>query len=118
MDRSFPPKIRFNALSQQQLQFCSPALETHHDCKTLVTHGIGGRFRFVSFKFIALLNSHADAALGMQAAAENLDSISLATRAITPFMSALLGIPFDLARELYARKGYPLSSTCAFLDWL
>jgi hypothetical protein len=39
----------------------------------------------------------------MQAAAENLNSISLATRAITPSMNALLGMPFDLARELYAR---------------
>ena len=39
----------------------------------------------------------------MQAAAQNRDSISLATRAITPHTSALLGIPFDLARELYAR---------------
>ena len=39
----------------------------------------------------------------MQAAAENLNCISLATRAITPSMSALLGMPFDLARELYAR---------------
>jgi hypothetical protein len=39
----------------------------------------------------------------MQAAAENRNGISLATRVITPSMSALLGMPFDLARELYAR---------------
>jgi hypothetical protein len=32
----------------------------------------------------------------MHAAAENRDSIWLATRAITPSMSALLGVPFDL----------------------
>ena len=39
----------------------------------------------------------------MHAAAENRDSFSLAAKAITPSMSVLLGMPFDLARELYAR---------------
>ena len=39
----------------------------------------------------------------MQAAAENRDSISLAAGAIPQSTSALLGMPFDLARELYSR---------------
>lgn len=39
----------------------------------------------------------------MQAATENRASFSLATVAITPSMSALLGLPFDLAREIYSR---------------
>jgi hypothetical protein len=39
----------------------------------------------------------------MQAATENRASFSLAMKAITPSMSALLGLPFDLAREMYAR---------------
>ena len=39
----------------------------------------------------------------MQAAAENCDSISLATGAIPHSTSALLCMPFDLARELYSR---------------
>jgi hypothetical protein len=38
----------------------------------------------------------------MQAATENRESIGLATRAVTPSMSALLGLPFDLAREMYS----------------
>jgi hypothetical protein len=39
----------------------------------------------------------------MQTAIENRDRFSLATRAITPSMSDLLGLPFDLAREMYSR---------------
>jgi hypothetical protein len=39
----------------------------------------------------------------MQAATENRVSFSLAKGAIAPSMSALLGLPFDLAREMYSR---------------
>jgi hypothetical protein len=39
----------------------------------------------------------------MQAAAENRASFSLATGTLTPSMSALLGLPFDVAREMYSR---------------
>ena len=39
----------------------------------------------------------------MQAAAENRDGFSLATKAFTPSMRALLSLPFDLAREMYSR---------------
>ena len=40
----------------------------------------------------------------MQAAVENRDNILFATRPITHSMSALLGMPFDMARELYSRS--------------
>lgn len=39
----------------------------------------------------------------MQAVAKKSASFSLATGAIAPSMSALLGLPFDLAREMYSR---------------
>jgi hypothetical protein len=39
----------------------------------------------------------------MQAATANRASFSLATGAIAPSMSARLGLPFDLAREIYSR---------------